>query len=79
MSEITRWEQSLRMNLMDAGCDDALIQRCMELLHARELDAVISLLSKHRRFLLDCYHADQKKISCLDFFLYQLKQQERRR
>lgn len=79
MTEATQREQSLMMNLIDAGCDDALIQQCMELLRSRQKEAVISLLSKHRRYLLDCYHADQKKISYLDFFLYQLNQQERRK
>lgn len=79
MTEATQREQSLMMNLIDAGCDDALIQQCMELLRSRQKEAVISLLSKHRRYLLDCYHADQKKISCLDFFLYKLNQQERRK
>lgn len=79
MTETTQREQSLMMNLNDAGCDDALIQQCMELLKSKQKEAVISLLSKHRRYLLDCYHADQKKISCLDFFLYQLNQQERRK
>lgn len=79
MTETTQHEQSLMMNLNDAGCDDALIQQCMELLKSKQKKAVISLLSKHRRYLLDCYHADQKKISCLDFLLYQLNQQERRK
>ena len=79
MSEVTTQEQSLILNLKDAGCDDALIQQCMELLKSKQEEAVISLLSKHRKYLLDCYHADQKKISCLDFFLYQLNQQERRK
>ena len=79
MTEATQRERSLIMNLNDAGCDDALIQQCMELLKSKQEEAVISLLSKHRRYLLDCYHADQQKISCLDFFLYQLNQQERRK
>ena len=27
-----------------------------------------------RRFLLDCYHADQKRIDCLDYLIYQMNQ-----
>ena len=35
MTETTQREQSLMMNLNDAGCDDALIQQCMELLKSK--------------------------------------------
>ena len=37
---------------------------------------VLPLLEKHRRYLLECYRADGKKIDRLDFLLYQLKKRK---
>ena len=57
-------------NLRDAGCDEALIS---------ELDALPSScarlcrLKTYRRDLLDGIHAEQKKLECLDFLIYQLR------
>lgn len=73
MAEGTKQEQAIVANLVDAGCDNALIEQFMTLLNTDRKEAGLSLLAKHRRFLLDCYHADQKKIDCLNFLLYHLK------
>lgn len=73
MAEGTKQEQAIVANLVDAGCDNALIEQFMTFLNTDRKEAELSLLAKHRRFLLDCYHADQKKIDCLDFLLYHLK------
>ena len=59
-----------RENLRDAGCDEALIA---------ELDALPSScarlcrLKTYRRDLLDGIHAEQKKLECLDYLIYQLR------
>lgn len=73
MAEGTKQEQAIVANLVDAGCDNALIEQFMRFLNTDRKETGLSLLAKHRRFLLDCYHADQKKIDCLDFLLYHLK------
>ena len=57
-------------NLRDAGCADALIA---------ELDALSSSCAKlcrlktYRRELLSSIHAEQKKLECLDYLIYQLR------
>ena len=57
-------------NLRDAGCDEALIA---------ELDALPSScarlcrLKTYRRDLLDGIHAEQRKLECLDYLIYQLR------
>ena len=57
-------------NLRDAGCDEALMA---------ELDALPSScarlcrLKAYRRALLDGIHAEQKKLECLDYLIYQLR------
>ena len=60
----------------DAGCDNELIQQFMDFLKTGRKEAGLSLLAKHRRFLLDCYHADQKRIDCLDYLLYTMKENQ---
>ena len=76
MTEITKQEQALVTNLVDAGCDSELIEEFMNLLKTGEKEAGLSLLAKHRQFLLDCYHADQKKIDCLDYLIFGMKQNQ---
>lgn len=35
------------------------------------------ILARHRRTLLDTIHADQKKIDCLDYLVYQMEKSEK--
>lgn len=76
MAEITKQEQAIVTNLLDAGCDNEQIERFIAFLKTGQKDAGLSLLAKHRRFLLDCYHADQKKIDCLDYLIYTMNQKQ---
>jgi len=73
MTERTRQERAVVTNLVDAGCDNELIKQFMDLLKSGRKEAGLSLLAKHRRYLLDCYHADQKKIDCLDYLFYNME------
>ena len=72
MAERTKQEQAVVTNLVDAGCDNELIEQFMDLLTTGKKEAGLSLLAKHRQFLLDCYHADQKRIDCLDYLVYKM-------
>ena len=76
MTERTSQEQAVITNLVDAGCDDELIEKFMELLKTGRKEAGLSLLTKHRRFLLDCYHAAQQRIDCLDYLIYKMNQNQ---
>ena len=76
MIERTRQEQAVVANLADAGCDKEQIEQFMDFLKSGRKEAGLSLLAKHRRFLLDCYHAEQKKIDCLDYLIYQINQNQ---
>ena len=76
MIERTRQEQAVVANLADAGCDNEQLEQFMGFLKSGRKEAGLSLLAKHRRFLLDCYHADQKKIDCLDYLLYQMNRNQ---
>ena len=76
MTERTKQEQAVVVNLADAGCDKEQIEQFMDFLKSGRKEAGLSLLTKHRRYLLDCYHADQKRIDCLDYLLYQMNQNQ---
>ena len=76
MAERTRQEQAVVTNLVDAGCDNELIEQFINLLKTGRKEAGLALLAKHRRFLLDCCHADQKRIDCLDYLIYQMNQNQ---
>ena len=76
MTERTRQERAVVTNLVDAGCDNKLIEQFMDYLKTGSKEAGLSLLAKHRRFLLDCYQADQKRIDCLDYLIYKIKSNE---
>lgn len=66
----------LRQNLIDAGCDQALVQRCIALTHEEKTIELLRILSRHRRALLDTIHLRQKQIDCLDYFVYKLKKEQ---
>lgn len=62
-----------RENLIAAGCDEKFLH---------EFEACLSdkkkcdrLLAKHRRELLDRVHEEERKISCLDYLIYNLEKQ----
>ena len=76
MTERTKQEQAVVANLADAGCDKEQIEQFMDFLKSGRKEAGLSLLAKHRRFLLDCYHAEQKKIDCLDYLIYKMNQNQ---
>lgn len=73
MNEPTAQKQAVIQNLVDAGCDQELIDQFLRLQDAGQKDAELSLLAKHRKSLLDCYHAQQKKIDCLDYLIYNIR------
>ena len=65
--------RAIIQNLEDAGCGQALMEQFVELVESGHLDEGLSLLEKHRRYLLDCCHTEQKRIDCLDYLIYTLE------
>ena len=66
-------EAQIVQNLKDAGCTDEFIQTFIAVLKQKKIPDGIKLLQKHRRFLLDNTHEWEKKIGCLDYLIYQLR------
>ncbi len=61
-------------NLKDAGCSDDIIDKFLHLLKEGNKAAQIKLLNAHRKSLLDTLHTSQKKIDCLDYLIFSIKQ-----
>lgn len=73
MALITNTEEIIRQNLKDAGCGDRLTEEVIRLIKLQQTRSALSLLSKHRRVILRNCRAEQKKIDCLDYLVYQLE------
>lgn len=69
-------ENAIIQNLRDAGCDNGMITDFVENLRKEKIEDGLKLLEKHRRFLLDILHKDQKQIDCLDYLVYKLEKQK---
>ena len=68
-------DASMLENLMDAGCDEGMIERYREIAadNGSCAAALIRLLTPYRKALLDALHADQAKLDCLDYLLFKLR------
>ena len=68
-------DESMLENLMDAGCDEGMIERYREIAADNGScgPALIRLLTPYRKALLDALHADQAKLDCLDYLLFKLR------
>ena len=76
MGEIPAQIRLLR-NLKDAGCDEATIQKYLQLQQEGKLQEQLRLLALHRASLLDRLHVDQNRIDCLDYLLYNMNEHNR--
>ena len=65
----------LRQNLIDAGCDENTISKCIAFAEKGEWEKIASVLCEQRSTLLKSVHSRQKQIDCLDFLTYRLKKE----
>ncbi len=75
MAHISDTQGRLRENLADAGCGEELTQRFMALVEQGKTREALALLTGHRKALLDCCHAEQKKLDCLDYLVYRMEKE----
>ncbi|MBQ9663432.1 MAG: hypothetical protein IJV40_09820 [Oscillospiraceae bacterium] len=68
--------EELTQALRDAGCGDAAAKEFMQLYTEGQTAKAQKLLSRHRKELLDGIHAEERKISCLDYLEYTLRKGE---
>ena len=67
--------KELKDNLIDAGCQNELIQTCMDCIKVNNIDMLDFHLQKHRQYLLDCLHKYQNEIDCLDYLRFQIEKE----
>lgn len=63
-------------NLIDAGCDESITEKCMLLVKEGRIFDMLPILTKHRKCLIASVHKGQKQIDCLDYLFYSLKKQK---
>ena len=79
MAEISDKYGSVRQNLIDAGCDDQMTESCMACFNEGNMAKMLPALAAHRQALLDELHREQKRIDCLDYLVYTIQRDEKRK
>ncbi len=67
-------QDKIIQNLKDANCNNNLISKFLELEKSNKVNEQLKLLSIHRKNLLDTLHENQKRIDCLDYLIFTIKQ-----
>lgn len=73
MDEIKK--QNLIQNLIDSGCNKVFIDEFLLLCQKNKIQNAQRLLLKYKKELLTILYDNQKKIDCLDYLIFNLKQQ----
>lgn len=68
---------SIQTCLEDAGCSEKLVECILDCIENNDEQRKMLLLKKYRCKLLEKIYADQKQIDCLDYLLYQMKQDKK--
>lgn len=66
--------QAVARNLKDAGCKQKEIERFLDELRRGDKDKQLRLLESHRERLLSKVHTEERRIDCLDYLAYQIRQ-----
>ena len=66
-------EADILQALTDAGCSPELIRRFMKTWETGATRDCFRLLDSYRRTLLDDIHAQEEKLTCLDYLRYHLR------
>lgn len=69
-------KDNIEQNLRDAGVDPEAIKKFLCLEEQSKTAEQLKILAKYRETLLNIYHEDQKKIDCLDFLIFNIRQRK---
>ncbi|NYB72960.1 hypothetical protein HZF24_02260 [Sedimentibacter hydroxybenzoicus DSM 7310] len=73
MIDKSETEESIICNLKDAGCLDNIIKQFMDFYKENNTPELKRILSGQRHLLLDEVHDSQRRLYCLDYLIYTLK------
>lgn len=65
--------ESVIQNLEDAGCETEMIRDFMGWFDKGQQTKQLELLEHQREYLLGRVHTDERRISCLDYLIYQIQ------
>ena len=73
---------AILQNLQDAGCDREIVERYCELeMQQRPKQTIrrdqIQLLCRQRKELLNDLHQCQQRLDCLDYLIFQMKEEQK--
>lgn len=63
----------IEQNLRDAGCNAEIIKDFFSCEDGKRVHRQKALLEEYRKTLLKRVHKEEKKISCLDYLIFQLE------
>ncbi|MCM1087525.1 MAG: hypothetical protein NC419_05165 [Muribaculaceae bacterium] len=66
-------KEDVIQNLKDAGCNQETIKCFMECMEQDDVSGQMHLMEEHRKCLLNKVHEEEKKITCLDYLVYQVE------
>lgn len=66
-------EETLRRNLIDAGCSKALTDECVQKFKDGAIDDILPKLTAYRKCVLSDVHKCQKQIDCIDYLTSKIK------
>lgn len=75
VNDMLQQKKEIEQNLKDAGCTPSMIKKFFTYVENDEKENQMLLLEEQRRKLLDDVHNGEKKISCLDYLIYQMQKQ----
>ncbi len=67
--------EKLEEYLDDFGCNENEKAEILNCHRNNDTKCVIALLRKHRQEILNTIHNEEKQISCLDYFVFQLEKE----
>ena len=65
--------ESVIQNLEDAGCEHEMIRDFLGWFDKGQQKKQLELLEHQREYLLSRVHKEEKRISCLDYLIYQIQ------
>ncbi len=65
--------ESVIQNLEDAGCEAEMIRDFLGWFDKGQQAKQLELLEHQREYLLGRVHTDERRISCLDYLIYQIQ------
>ncbi|MCI8615431.1 MAG: hypothetical protein HFJ01_10150 [Lachnospiraceae bacterium] len=68
--------ESVIQNLEDAGCEAGTIRDFLKWLEQGRKEKQLEVLEYQREYLLDRVHKDERRISCLDYLIYQVQEKQ---